>query len=328
MSKSITIGSAKLRHGLILAPMAGVTDYAFRTLCRRMGAEYVVSEMVSAKAVCYGDKKTASLTRITFAETPMAIQLFGSDPEFVAKAAAIIEEQYAGSAAGVMPSAIDINMGCPVNKIAGNGEGSALMKNIPLAAKIIYDTVCATSIPVTVKFRSGWDSDNINAAELAKAAQDSGAAAVCVHGRTRTQMYSGNADYSIISKVKQSVKIPVIGNGDIYCASDAIRMANETGCDAVMVARGAMGNPWIFDEIRCALEGLPFTPPTIEERVKTALSHVQIMIDDKGAAVAINEARKHLAWYIKGYPGAAGARAKINSALSMEQLCDIMSELL
>ncbi|NLK39380.1 MAG: tRNA dihydrouridine synthase DusB [Clostridiales bacterium] len=315
------------RPPLILAPMAGVTDYAFRLICKEMGADYLVSEMVSAKAVCYGDKKTIRLTRITAEEAPMAIQLFGSEPRIIARAAAIIAEQCEKGQNTVPPSAFDINMGCPVNKIVSNGEGSAHMKNPVLVGEIISETVKATNIPVTVKIRSGWDADSINAVEIAKVAQESGAAAVCVHGRTRAQMYSGNVDYSVIAQVKRELRIPVIGNGDVTSAENARRMIEKTSCDAVMVARGAMGNPWIFDEIRAAQEGRAFSAPSIEERISVALKHIRIMVEDKGPT-ALMEARKHLAWYIKGYPGAAAARAKINNAKTLAEFYDIMMSLL
>ena len=258
-----------VKNGIFLAPMAGVSDKSFRALCRRFGAEYTVSEMVSAKALCYeqmskkssADTPTAALCEVRCEDGPMAIQLFGSEPDFIAEAARLIEtREYKNCISDISPAAIDINMGCPVRKITSNGEGSALMKDPALAARIVEATVKATSLPVTVKIRAGWDSESINAPEMAKMLESAGASAICVHARTKEQLYFPGIDLSVIACVKEAVKIPVIGNGDIYCAADARKMINETGCDGVMIGRGAQGNPWIFSEIVDELEGREYTP--------------------------------------------------------------------
>lgn len=334
---NITIGRASLRHGLFLAPLAGVSDRAFRNVCREAGAEYTVSEMVSAKALCYEQLskkstvpvKTAPLASVYENEMPMAIQLFGSEPAFMAEAAALIENMtYRGCTSDTAPAAIDINMGCPVPKIVGNGEGSALMKDPALAADIVRAVCRATKLPVTVKIRAGWDSTSINAPEMAKRLEDAGAAVIAVHGRTRAQMYAPSADWVVIAAVKESVSVPVIGNGDILCADDAIRMYRETGCDGVMIARGALGNPWLFSEIRARLEGRDYMPPALSERMQTALAQVEFMVKEKGERVAVAEARKHLSWYIKGMEGAAAARMAINSAATLAEMQTIIKSLI
>ena len=309
-----------------LAPMAGDGDRAFRILCREHGAGYLCSEMVSAKALCYGDKKTPALARITPEEAPMAVQIFGSEPEFMARGAEII----VGNAQkdGVMPSAIDINMGCPVHKVVSNGEGSALMKNVPLIEKIVAAVSRAVGIPVTVKMRLGWDASSINVVEAAKAAEAGGAAAVCVHARTRTQMYAPGVDISHVAAVKRAVSIPVIGNGDIFSAADAIKMTEVTGCDGVAVARGALGNPWIFEEINGALSGAPFTPPSVSERVKTALRQLELSVIDKGERVAVAESRRYVGRYVKGVVGAAKTREKLCRAQSVREIEELLGELL
>lgn len=334
---SIRFGNVELRHGLVLAPMAGVTDRTFRLLCRRKGAEYLVSEMVSAKALCYEQLAkrreaavggSAPLAALTRDEAPMAVQLFGHEPDFMAEAARLLESgAYRGCASEILPAAIDINMGCPVRKIVSNGEGSALMRDIPLAAAIVEATVRATSLPVTVKIRAGWDSDSINAPELARAVEAAGASLVCVHARTREQMYSPGIDLSVIEKVRRAVSIPVIGNGDITSAADALAMMDRTGCDGVMIGRGAMGNPWIFSEIAAALEGREFVPPTMNERLETALAHLDGMLAHKGDRVGLAEAKKHMAWYLTGLRGAASARAAIMTAENSAVLKDILAEL-
>lgn len=334
MSK-IKIGEYTLKNGLFLAPLAGVSDRAFRDICRRHGAEYTVSEMVSAKALCYEQAtkkpenvRTAPLASVFKYEMPMAIQLFGSEPEFMAEAASLIENvSYLGSVSDTKPAAIDINMGCPVHKIVGNGEGSALMKNPKLAADIVRAVKKKISLPVTVKIRAGWDNDSINAPEMAKMLEDAGASLITVHGRTRIQMYAPSSDNKVIAAVKKAVSVPVVGNGDIYSADDAIRMFKETECDGIMIARGALGNPWLFEEITAKLNSTPYTPPSVSERLSEAISQIEQMIEEKGEHVAIAESRKHLSWYTKGMNGATRARAEINSAKTLNELKKILSSL-
>ena len=330
----IKIGNVILPFGLALAPLAGVSDRAFRRVCRACGADFSVSEMVSAKALCYeqrNKKVTRSVTGLLASvhadETPMAVQIFGHEPAFMAEAARLItENDYVGCVSQVPPSAIDINMGCPVKKVTGNGEGSALMKNPVLAGEIIEAVVKATHLPVTVKIRAGWDKDSINAAEMAKIAEASGASMLCVHGRTREQMYEPGVNREIIGAVKAAVKIPVLGNGDIYTAADALSMMKETGCDGVMIARGAMGNPWIFSEIRAALAGESYLYPSISERFAVALAQVREMIEEKGERVGVAEAKKHLAWYCHGMEGAAATRSRIMQAASYGELEGILRD--
>lgn len=321
------IGSTELKHGLFVAPMAGISDRSFRRLCMEKGAEYSVSEMVCAKALCYEQKckktdsdafKTGVLAAVMKEDAPMAIQIFGGEPEFIAEATAmLVDGSYKGCRSDASPAAIDINMGCPVHKIVSNGEGSALMKSPELAGRIVEAAVgAAKNIPVTVKIRAGWDASSINAVEMAKIIESAGAAAICVHGRTRSQLYSGRSSNEVIAAVKSSVRIPVIGNGDIVDADSAIRMLKETGCDGIMVARGAIGNPFIFSEIRAALEGRGFTPPTLDEVIDTALYQLRCMIEEKGERVGVAESRKHLCKYLKGFSGASEARGRINFANS------------
>ncbi|MBR7184211.1 MAG: tRNA dihydrouridine synthase DusB [Clostridia bacterium] len=325
-----------LRHPLMLAPMAGVTDYAFRTVCRAQGAEYTVSEMISAKALVYEQRSrraratgSAPLAAIRPGEHHHALQLFGSEPDFMAEAARLLASgEYLGAVAGEKPAAIDINMGCPVPKVAGNGEGSALMRDPARAAAIVRAVADAVRLPVTVKIRSGWDENSINAPEFARAMADAGAAAICIHARTRKQMYAPSADYAVIAAVKRAVDVPVIGNGDIASAADLRRMAEVSGCDGYMIGRGAQGNPWLFAELAAALEGREWTPPTPAERMDTARTHLRLLVEDKGEAVAVREARKHMAWYIHGIPGAAAARAAVMRAERMCEMEEIMEELL
>lgn len=335
---SIKIGSAELKNGLFLAPMAGFTDYSFRKICRELGAEYTVSEMVSAKALCYEQlikkssplvSKTAPLASVMEEELPMAIQLFGSEPEFVSKAAAMIESrEYKSCVSEASPTAIDINMGCPMHKIVGNGEGSALMRDAKLAASIVEATVKALkSTPVTVKIRAGWDDSSKNAVEVAKRLEAAGASLICVHGRTREQMYNPGIDIDIITDVKNAVKIPVIGNGDIYCADDAVNMMKITGCDGVMIGRGSLGNPWIFKEISARLDGDDFTPPTIEEKLDTCLRHITLMRENKGEHTSAAEIKKHAALYIKGVRSAASVRDRIMKTRSTGEIEEILNEL-
>lgn len=329
------IGNTEIKHGLFLAPLAGVSDRVFRNICREHGAEYTVSEMISAKALCYDqqsrkksaeDSATLELATIFKGEMPIAIQLFGRESEFMARAASMIEEcSYKCCISDTAPAAIDINMGCPVRKVVSNGEGSALMKEPEVAAEIVKAVKRAVSLPVTVKIRAGWDS--VTAPEFAKRLEDAGADLICVHARTREQMYLPGVDISVIEKVKKSVSIPVVGNGDIYCAEDALKMLDRTGCDGVMIARGALGYPWIFSEISSALEGKEFKAPTVSERLDTAVEHFERMLDYKDTRRAIAEAKKHIAWYIKGINGAAAARASVMSAESAEQIFSMIGEM-
>ena len=274
----LTFGNVKLKHGLMLAPQAGYTDFAMRRVCRMRGAEYEVSEMVSSRALCYHDAKTPALARVSAEELPMAVQIFGSEPPFMREAAAMVA---AGLGGGVAPSAIDINMGCPVKKIVSAGDGSALMRDPALVYEIVSAVASAVSLPVTVKIRAGWDSEHKNAVEVAKAAEAGGAALLTVHGRTRAQMYSGSTDRAVIAAVKAAVSVPVVANGDIRTGADALSMLEETGADGLMVGRGAVGNPFVFEEIAAALEGKEYTPPTPTERVETALLQLRLALLDK-----------------------------------------------
>lgn len=317
----LKIGSAVLPLGLMLAPMAGFSDRAMRLVCRRFGAEFSITEMVSAKAIYYKDKKTAALARILSDEGPCAVQIFGSEPEIMAMAA---REMSFGAPGGCAPVAIDINMGCPVNKVFGNGEGSALMKK----PELIHDIVRAVSnnidIPCTVKIRAGIDSEHINAVECALAAEEGGAEVVSVHGRTRVQMYSGLSDINVIRDVKESLHIPVIANGDVVRGVDAARLLRETGADGVMIGRGAIGNPFLFAEARAALSGCEYVEPSLEERIETALLQLSEAVKEKGEDVAVREARKQIALYLRSFRGAAVIRAKINRAFTFNEVAEAM----
>ncbi len=314
------IGNIEFKHGLFLAPMAGVTDYSMRVLCHRMGAEMSVTEMLSAKAIHFGDEKTAELAKFDRVASPCAIQIFGHEPDIMAESAQRLAERF-------HPDIIDINMGCPVKKVTSNGEGSALMRDPGLSGKIVSAVVKSTDIPVTVKIRAGWDENSKNAVEFAQRMEEAGASMIAVHGRTKVQLYNPGVDLDIIKSVKQAVSVPVVGNGDIYTAKDALHMYEYTGCDGIMVARGAYGNPWIFEEILCALEGKEYTAPTLNERITTAKQHLNMLIADKGEYTGIREARKHLAWYIKGMRGAAPARVEINAAESYDAVVSILERL-
>lgn len=313
MINKLKIGNVELENNLILAPMAGVTDLPFRLLCKEQGAALCCMEMVSAKGIYYNNKNTESLLTVDERERPVSLQLFGSDPEIMAAMAAKIEHRNF--------DILDINMGCPVPKVVNNGDGSALMKNPVLAGKIIEGMVKAIDKPVTVKIRKGFDDEHINAVEMAHVAQESGAAAIAVHGRTREQYYSGKADWSIIADVKKAVSIPVIGNGDILDAKDVIAMKEQTDCDGFMIGRGAQGNPWIFHQILHYFEtGELIGKPPMEEMVKTMLRHAKLQIEFKGDYLGIREMRKHAAWYTAGYKGASKLRGRINDVESYDEL--------
>ena len=313
----LKIGNVELENNLILAPMAGVTDLPFRLLCKEQGCGLMYTEMVSAKAILYKNRNTGPLMEVRPEEEPVALQLFGSDPEIVSDIAAQVEDgPYAF---------IDINMGCPVPKIVNNGEGSALMKNPKLVEEILTALVKKVKKPVTVKFRKGFDDDHINAVEIARIAESCGVSAVAVHGRTRAQFYSGKADWDIIRQVKEAVKIPVIGNGDIFTPEDAKRMLEETGCDGLMIARGAKGNPWIFSRTLHYLEtGELLGPPDKEELKETILRHAQLQIQFKGEYLGFCEMRKHLSWYTVGLPHSSSLRNDVNQTETWEEFYNLI----
>lgn len=319
---NLQIGSLTLNGRAVLAPMAGAGDRAFREICARLGAAYTVSEMVSAKALEFGDRKTRELMELGDAARPAAIQIFGSEPDVMARAA---EKAMAFS-----PDAVDINMGCPAPKITGPGAGSALMRNPQRCGELVAAVAAAVPVPVTVKIRAGWDEKSVNAAEVAAVCESAGAAAVAVHARTRSQMYAPPADWDIIRKVKQAVRIPVIGNGDVTGAQSAAQMLEQTGCDAVMVGRAALGNPWIFRQINSYLtESCRIVPPPgVYERMLVMVRHIDLMCRYKGERRAMNEARKHVAWYLKGLRGAAGFRRRTGQLESRAQLDALVRDVL
>ena len=315
----LTIGNVTLDNNVILAPMAGGTDLPYRVLCREQGCGLVCMEMVSAKAVLYKNRNTKELLEVDPRERPVSLQLFGSDPEILSKIAGELEEG---------PYDIfDINMGCPVPKIVKNGEGSALMRNPKLVEEILSAMVRTLKKPVTVKIRKGFDDSSVNAVEIAKIAEGCGVSAIAVHGRTREQYYSGRADWDIIRQVKEAVSIPVIGNGDVFTPEDAKRMVEETGCDGIMVARGAKGNPWIFREIAEYLEtGRKPPRPSADELKAMILRHGQMMLEFKGETAGMREMRKHVAWYTAGYPNSAALRNDINTVSTMDELTALIGE--
>lgn len=315
------IGNIEISGFVALAPMAGVADRAMREICRSFGAAYTVGELTSSKGVSLGDKKSEAFLCCTKAEKPMASQLFGFEPDVMAEAAVIAEQHN--------PDFIDINMGCPAPKVAGNGGGSALMRNPHLAGEIVEKVVKAVKVPVTVKMRTGWDEDSINAPLLAKICEDKGAAAITVHGRTRRQMYAPGIDFKTIAEVKKAVKIPVIANGDINSGKTAKEMLEKTGADFLMVGRSAMGNPFIFREINAYLKnGTVLDEPTIKERLETMLKQIELMHKYKSEHNAIMESRKHTAWYLKGMRGAAKLRVLCGQIESMEDIYAIFSKAL
>ena len=319
------IGNTEYKHGLFLAPMAGVTDASFRALCRKRGAQGLTSEMVSAKALIFKDKKTHMLCKISEEEKPCAIQLFGHESEEIAQAAILIMKY--------SPCAVDINMGCPAPKIVKCGDGSALMKNPALCGEIVkvvrgrLDSEGYSDIPVTVKIRKGFDEGSINAVEVAKYCEQAGVSAICVHGRSREQMYAPPCDLDIIRKVKQSVSVPVIANGDITDEESAQEMINYTGCDGIMIGRGALGNPYIFQRIAYYFEnGCKMAPVSDSTKVADITEHMKSLIKDKGEYTGVREARKHIAWYIKGKQGSAFLRDKVNRAQTQDEILEIVRE--
>lgn len=307
------------KNKLFLAPMAGITDLAFRTICRECGADLVVSEMVSSRGLHYKDKKTDLLLLTNETEAPLIVQIFGNEPDVMAESAKALEDR------GV--KYLDINMGCPAPKIVKNGDGSALMQNEELAEQIASAVVRAVSIPVSVKFRAGWDSSHVNAVSFAKRMENAGVSAVCVHGRTKEQFYSGNADLSIIKAVKEAVKIPVIGNGDVVDGESAKNMLSETGCDSIMIGRGAQGNPFVFQSVKQSLLGKTPFVPTAEDKKQIVLRHIEYMEETKPEHVGVAEMRKHFAWYLKGLKHAAKLKVRAFSAKTYEELKELTNEM-
>ena len=311
------ISNICFENDVFLAPMAGITDIAFRGLCKELGCGLLYTEMVSAKGLYYGSINTQSLMRISEKEKPVAIQIFGNDPKIMASACEIFNTRDD-------ICMVDVNMGCPVHKIVKNGEGSALMKNPKLAAQIIREMKKVSTKPVTVKFRKGFDSESVNAVEFAKFMEDAGIDAITVHGRTREQMYEGKADWDIIRNVKASVKVPVIGNGDIFSVEDAIKMKETTDCDAIMIARGAMGNPWIFREVLQATKGEEVVYPLPEERIDMCIRHLDLAVKYYEEIKAVREMRKHTAWYVKGLKNCAEIKSKINTKTNYDEVKKVL----
>lgn len=307
------IGNVELENRVFLSPMAGVTDLPFRLICKEQDCGMLYTEMINAKALCYDDENTKKMLKIEEEEHPVAVQIFGSDPDYMGRAAQIMNEY---------PNEIlDINMGCPAPKVVKNGDGSALMRNPKLAREVLTAVVKNSNKPVTLKIRKGWDDESVNAVEIAKIAEDCGISALAIHGRTREQYYSGKADWNIIEEIKNSISIPVIGNGDVFEVEDAINMLNKTGCDAIMIGRGAQGNPWIFKRINHYMQTGEILPePTVEEKINTAIKHLNLALQEHGEYVAVREMRKHIAWYLKGLRHSARVRDEINKIESYEEV--------
>lgn len=313
------IGNVQLNNKVFLSPMAGVTDLPFRLICKEKGCGMLYTEMINAKALCYDDENTKKMLKIEDEEHPIAVQIFGSEPEFMGKAAAIMNEY---------PNEIlDINMGCPAPKVIKNGDGSALMRNPKLASEVLSSVVKNSKKPVTLKIRKGWDDDSVNAVEIAKIAEQCGISALAIHGRTREQFYSGKADWDIIEKIKQTINIPVIGNGDVFEVEDAVNMLEKTKCDAIMIGRGAQGNPWIFKRINHYMETGEILPePTLEERITTAIKHMNLAVTEHGEYVAVREMRKHIGWYLKGLKNSAKYRDQINKITDYKEVIAMLEE--
>ena len=309
----------EVENEVFLAPMAGVTDLPFRLICKELGCGLLYTEMINAKALCYDDKNTKKMLNILDEEHPVAVQIFGSEPEFMGKAAQILNDY---------PNEIlDINMGCPAPKVVKNGDGSALMRNPKLAGQVLDQVVKNSKKPVTLKIRKGWDDNSVNALEIAKIAEDCGICAITIHGRTREQYYSGQADWDIIGEVKSQISIPVIGNGDVTSVEDAIRIKDHTGCDAIMIGRGAQGNPWIFKRIDHYMKtGQLLDPPSKDEKIDIAIKHMGLAIKEHGEYVAVREMRKHIGWYLKGMKHSARFRDQINHMVTAKEVIDTLNQ--
>ncbi len=316
----MNIGNVSLDNRVFLSPMAGVTDLPFRLICKQKGCGMLYTEMINAKALCYNDENTKKMTKIEDEEHPIAIQIFGSEPEYMGRAAEILNSH--------SNEILDINMGCPAPKVIKNGDGSALMKNPKLAEQVMRAVVENSTKPVTLKIRKGWDDNSVNAVEIAKIAEQAGISAVAIHGRTREQYYSGKADWDIIKEIKDSISIPVIGNGDVFEIEDAINMLEKTNCDAIMIGRGAQGNPWIFNRINHYMQtGEILAKPTAEEKISTAIEHMKLAVAEHGEYVAVREMRKHIGWYIKGLKNSARYRDEINKLTDCESVIMKLKEL-
>ncbi|AVD36749.1 tRNA dihydrouridine synthase DusB [Clostridioides difficile] len=311
------IGNLELKNKVFLSPMAGVTDLPFRLICKEQGCGLLYTEMINGKALCYDDENTKKMLKIEDEEHPVAVQIFGSEPEFMGRAAEIMND-YSNEI-------LDINMGCPAPKVVKNGDGSALMKNPKLAEEVLRAVVKNSKKPVTLKIRKGWDDNSVNAVEIAKIAEDCGISALAIHGRTREQFYTGKADWDIIAEIKKNLSIPVIGNGDVFTIEDSINMLDKTGCDAIMIGRGAQGNPWIFKRINHYMNTGEILPePTLNEKISTAIKHLKLAVEEHGEYVAVREMRKHIAWYLKGLRNSAKLRDEINK---IEDYQEVVSKL-